>query len=106
MLLVEIETKRGNYNAAGPLVSELLSIYIGIREPDIIDWLGYIRTLVAFACLSSPGWEAILRWTDVLTWGHLYNPLDGDVFICGLVYLFLCLVWYELGDADKSRDNY
>lgn len=100
--LLEIEIKRGNHGAASSLVSELFGMYNGMQEPDIVDRLGHIRTLIAFARLSPTNEEAISRWNSVLTWGHLYNPLDGDVFLCGVVYLFLCLAWYQLGDINSS----
>ena len=104
MALLEIEIKKSNHGDAGVLVCELLNQFTSLEEPDIVDRLGHVRTLVAFARLSPTWEESLSRWNNVLIWGRHYNPQDEDVFMCGVVYLFLCLAWYHLGHAEKSKE--
>ena len=71
-----------------------------------MDRLGHVRALIAFARLSPNLNDAAGRWSEVLTLNRYYNPLEGDMFTCGVVHLFLCFTWYRLGDICKSRQSF
>ncbi|OJD10139.1 hypothetical protein ACJ73_09922, partial [Blastomyces percursus] len=101
--VVEPEIER-NYWDADLLTRELIMIYDNLREPDIVDRLGHVRALIAFARVAPTPEDALKRWEDVLLWNGVYNPLEEEVFTCGVVYLFLCVTWYKLGDIDKGAD--
>ncbi|EQL29129.1 hypothetical protein BDFG_08196 [Blastomyces dermatitidis ATCC 26199] len=101
--LTEVRIRQGRHRDADLLTRELIIIYDNIREPDIVDRLGHVRALIAFARLAPSPEDALKRWKDVLLWNKFYNPLEEEVFTCGVVYLFLCITWYKLGDIDKSK---
>ncbi|KAB5560317.1 hypothetical protein GE09DRAFT_911368, partial [Coniochaeta sp. 2T2.1] len=105
MSLLEIKIKSDKHAEAGPMVKELLDIYAQLREPDIVDRLGHIRTLIAHARLAPSLEEAVRRWNDVIQLGTSYYPSDTDVFMCGVVYLHLYLAKYQQGFVDESRET-
>ncbi len=47
--------------------------------------------------------EAEGCWKDALDWNKRYNPLEEDVFTCGVVWLLICSVRSRLGNLDASR---
>ena len=100
--LIEVEIRRDQFKNAEILISELLGIYSRLTEPDIIDRLGHVRALIAWARIS-PVSEAEERWCDAVRWNRKYNPLEEEVFTCGLVYLFICSIRFQLGNLDGSR---
>ncbi|QSS60252.1 hypothetical protein I7I51_05049 [Histoplasma capsulatum] len=99
--LVEVKIRQGYYWDSDLLTRELITIYDNLREPDIVDRLGHVRALIAFARVAPSPEDALERWKDVLLWNRFYNPLEEEVFTCGVVYLFL---WFKLGDIDKSTE--
>jgi len=99
--LIEVEIRRCQLKNAGILISEILGIYSRLTEPDIIDRLGHVRALIAWARIS-PLSEAEERWSAALWWNRKYNPLEEEVFTCGLVYLFICSIRFQLGNLDGS----
>ncbi|KFY28409.1 hypothetical protein V491_00478 [Pseudogymnoascus sp. VKM F-3775] len=103
---VEIKIKQGCHGDAENLIRELLARFGSLREPDITDRLGHVRALIAFARVSTSVYDALRRWNDVLVWNRYYNPLEEEVFTCGVVYLFLCITSYNLGDIDQSIENF
>ncbi|WEW59405.1 hypothetical protein PRK78_004877 [Emydomyces testavorans] len=104
--IVEVKIRQGYYQDADILTRELIAIYGKLREPDIVDQLGHVRARIALARLSPTPEDALERWKDVLGWNRFYNPLEEEVFTCSVVYLFLCITWYKLGDIDKSMDSF
>lgn len=100
--LTEVKIRQGHSSEADLLSRQLLAIYNNLREPDIVDRLGHVRTLIALARISPTLEDAAERWKDVLVWNELYNPLEEEVFTCAVAYLFLCLTWYKLGNLDTS----
>ena len=102
LALIEVEIRRYRFDNAEILITEILAIYGGLTEPDIIDRLGHVRALIARARIS-PLSEAEERWSDALNWNRKYNPLEEEVFTCGLVYLFICFIRFQLGNWDGSR---
>lgn len=105
MSLLEVKIKSGKHADARPMVKELLDTYAQLPEPDIVDRLGHIRTLVAHARLALTPEEAANRWNDVIRLGTSYYPSDTDVFLCGVVYLHLGLARYHQRFVDECRDN-
>ena len=103
--LIEVKLRQEDWQDVDSLTRELLSLYGNLREVDIVDRLGHVRALIAFARVSSTLQDALERWKDVLVWNRLYNPLEEDVFTCGIVYLFLCLKTYMLGKINESMKN-
>jgi len=100
--LIEIEIRQDQFKNADILISEILGIYSRLTEPNIIDRLGHVRALIAWARIS-PLSEAEERWSDALRWNRKYNPFEEEVFTCGLVYLFICSIRFQLGNLDGSR---
>ena len=104
---VEVKIRQGCYFDADLAARELLAMYGSMREPDIVDRFGHVRALIAFARVSPTSEDALKRWTDVLVWNRFYNPLEEEeVFTCGVVYLFLCIIWYMLGNSDKCIESF
>ena len=99
---IEVEIRRYQFESAEILISEILGIYSKLTEPDIVDRLGHVRALIAWARIS-PLSEAEERWSDVLKWNRKYNPVEEEVFTCGLVYLFICSIHFQLGNLDSGR---
>jgi hypothetical protein len=84
------------------LARELLGIYVNLREPNIVNQLRHIRVLIAFTCVSKIPEDTIKQWKDVLNWNRFYNPLEEQVFTYGVIYLFLCILWYRLRNIYTS----
>ncbi|OBT55414.1 hypothetical protein VE04_03611 [Pseudogymnoascus sp. 24MN13] len=103
---VEIKIKQGYHDDAEDLIRELLARFGSLQEPDIMDRLGHVRALIAFARVSPSVYDALHRWNDVLVWNRYYNPLEEEVFTCAVVYLFLCITSYNLGDIDQSVESF
>ncbi|OAX84476.1 hypothetical protein ACJ72_01147 [Emergomyces africanus] len=78
----------------------LLSLMEGSEHSGPI---GYVRALIAFARFTPSPEDALKSWKDILLWNKFYNPLEEEVFTCDVIYLFLCITWYKLGDTDKSK---
>jgi hypothetical protein len=103
--LVEIEIRQGHLDRAECLINELLDIYSKIDEPDVVDRVGHVRTLIARARISHLC-EAEMHWNAALLQNRVYNPLEEEVFTCGVIYLFMAFVRFQLGDVDASRWNF
>ncbi|KAK4155546.1 hypothetical protein C8A00DRAFT_41824 [Chaetomidium leptoderma] len=101
--LVEIQIRLGYYDEARLRVSQVLGIYDSLAAPDIVDRLGHVRALIASARISSLE-DAEIVWSDALRWNKLYNPFEEDVFTCGVVYMYMCLVRHKLGNISGSRE--
>jgi len=99
--LLEIEMVRGRQTVAECLIEELLSIHHGLVEHDINDQVGHVRTLMAWARISEPA-EAVVRWQTAFQWNQIYNPSEEDVFTCGVIFLFISLAYFQVGDTDES----
>jgi hypothetical protein len=99
---IEIEIKRDRLVEAETMIVELLAIYNRLTEPDIIDRLGHVRALIAWA-RTSPYSEAEEHWIAVLQQNTVYNPGEEDVFTCGVVYLVISLVRFNLRHINRSR---
>lgn len=103
--MVEIEVREGHFDRAECLTSELLDIYCNIAEPDVNDRVGHVRTLIARARISQLD-EAERHWHAVLLQNRAYNPLEEEVFTCGVIHLFISSVRLQLGDIDGSRATF
>lgn len=102
--LAEIKIRLGYDGEARHYVDKALSMYGCIPTPDIVDRLGHVRTLMAAARVS--GLEDAARfWADALRWNRCYNPSEEEVFTCGVVHMYLCLVWFKLGDTSGSSQH-
>ncbi len=102
--LIEVKIWSGRYHDANILLEELLRRYELLSEPDIVDRLGHVRALIAAAThlpIINRRHSQILE--KALYWNRRYNPMEEDVFTCGVVYLYLCLAWHKLGNVDISR---
>jgi hypothetical protein len=100
--LVEIEIREGHLEGANRMISELLEIYSRVTEPDINERVGHVRTLIAMARISQLD-EAEGHWHAALLQNRAYNPLEEEVFTCGVIYLFMSSVRFQLEDIDGSR---
>ncbi|OJD28539.1 hypothetical protein ACJ73_00066 [Blastomyces percursus] len=80
--LVEVKIRQGYYWGADLLTRELITIYDNLQELDIVDRLGHVRALIAFARVAPSPEAALERWKYVLLWNRFYNPLEEEVFTC------------------------
>jgi hypothetical protein len=103
---VEVQIRQGHYRDAGDGVKELLAIYGNLIEIDIVDRLGHVRTLIAFARLSPSAQDALRRWSDVLAWNKFYNPLEEEVFTCCVAYHAISNALKALGNSKESFENF
>ena len=103
--LVEIQIRRDRFDRAKCIIFELLEIYGKIAEPDITDRVGHVRTLIARARVSQLC-EAKEHWNAALLQNKTYNPVEEEVFTCGVIYLFLSFVHFQLDDVDGSRGTF
>lgn len=103
--LVEVQINQHQYSDAETDIKELLDTYEKLRSPDMVDRLGHVRALVAFARICTRPAMALQRWKDALFYNSLYNPWEEEVFTCGVVYLFLAVIWHRLGDRANSLGN-
>ena len=100
--LTEIEIRQGRFDMGECIVRELLGIYSKIAEPDVNDRVGHVRTLIARARVSQLC-EAEEHWNAALMQNRAYNPFEEEVFTCGVIYLFISSVRFQLDDVDGSR---
>jgi len=103
--LIEIQILRGRYNVAERLIEELLAIYNRLAERDANDQVGHVRACIAWARISAPS-KAIVHWHTAYYWNKVYNPSEEDVFTCSVIYLFISLTHFKLGDKHKSRASF
>ena len=103
--LIEIEIRPNRFDRAECLIRELLDIYSQIAEPDVIDRIGHVRTLIARARVSQLC-EAEEQWNAALLQNRVYNPFEEEVFTCGVIYLFISSIRFQLDDVDGSRDHF
>ncbi|KAI0426283.1 hypothetical protein F5Y09DRAFT_319359 [Xylaria sp. FL1042] len=104
--LVEVRLRQGLIDDAHNLIWELLAIYAEVKEPNVIDRLGHVRSLIALARVSPNPETALRGWMDVLAWNKFYNPEEQEVFTCGVVHLFLCITWHEIGNIEESTQSF
>lgn len=102
---IEVEIRRSRFAEAKILITEILEVYDSLQEPDIVDRVGYVRALIARARVFLLP-EAENCWTNILHCNKKYNPLEEDVFIYSVMYLFICCVRYQLGKLDAGRTAY
>ena len=103
--LIEIEIRQSRFARAKCLTGELLDSYSQIVEPDVNDKVGHVRTLIARARVSQLC-EAEEQWNAALLQNKAYNPFEEEVFTCGVIYLFISFVRFQLDDVDGSRDYF
>jgi tetratricopeptide (TPR) repeat protein len=103
--LIEIEILRGRDRVAESLIKELLAIYDGLTEHDTNDQVGHVRARIALARISAPS-ERVVRWQTAYHWNKIYNPSEEDVFTCGVIYLFISLAHFTLGDKHESSASF
>ncbi|KAH8792183.1 hypothetical protein F5882DRAFT_400121 [Hyaloscypha sp. PMI_1271] len=92
---------RGRQSVAECLIEELLATYNNLTEHDINDQVGHVRALIAWARISEPS-EAVVRWHNAFHWNKIYDPSEEDVFTCGVIFLFISLAYFKLGNTDES----
>ncbi|KAI0203074.1 hypothetical protein F4808DRAFT_51475 [Astrocystis sublimbata] len=103
--VIETDIRQGQYDDANIAVQELLTIYSKLQEPDMVDRLGHVRTVIAAARIASvaaPLKVTSQIWESALQCNKQYNPFERDVFTCGVIYLFLYVTWHKLGNTDSS----
>ena len=100
--LVEIELLRGRCEVAETLIRKLLAAYNMLGDADPSDRVGHVRSLIAWARVSPPS-EATARWRAAIECNHRYNPVEEEVFTCGVIYMFISLSCYNNNDADGCK---
>jgi tetratricopeptide (TPR) repeat protein len=103
--LTEIEIRQDRFDRAECIISELLGICSNIAEPDVNDRVGHIRTLIARSRVSQLC-EAEEHWNAALLRNRAYNRVEKEVFTCGMIYLFISSVRFQLDDVDGSRGTF
>lgn len=100
--LIEIDILQFNFLDAYYRSQCILATYSELQEPDIIDRLGHVRALIASARLSTTFHDEIGSWERVLAQGYIYYP-NEEVFICGVVGLFLANAYLSFGLTQVGR---
>jgi ATP/maltotriose-dependent transcriptional regulator MalT len=100
--LIEVEIRLGQPKKAEKLTKEVLDTYSKLTEPGIVDRLGHVRALIAWARIS-PIEEAEGRWNSALRQNKVYNPFEEDVFTCAVIHLCISSVRFGLGDVTGGR---
>ena len=103
--LLEIEIRQDCFDRAKQIIGELVAIYSNVAEPDVNDRVGHVRTLIAKARVSQLC-EAEENWNAALLQNRVYNPFEEEVFTCGVIYLFVSFVRFQLDDIDGSRNTF
>ena len=103
--LLEIEIRQDCFDRAKCIISELVGIYGKVAEPDIDDKVGHVRTLIATARVSQLC-EAEEHWNAALLQNRAYNPFEEEVFTCGVIWLFVSFVRFQLDDVGGSRSTF
>ena len=103
---VEVYIRQGRYRDAGQGVEELLAIYGNLQNVDIVDRLGHVRTLIAFARLSTTAQDELQRWLGVLALNKFYNPLEEEVFTCCIAYYAISNTLCALGNPIGTFENH
>jgi hypothetical protein len=101
--LVETEIRLGYDEEARPRLDQLLCMYKSLSAQDIVDRLGHVRALMAAARVSGLQ-DANRFWSEALHWNSVYNPLEEEVFTCGVIYMYMCLGEHKLGNSRGSRE--
>jgi tetratricopeptide (TPR) repeat protein len=100
--LLEIEMIRGRQSVAECLIEELLATYNNLTEHDINGQVGHVRALIAWARISESS-EAVVRGITHFIGIKYRTPLKRmDVFTCGVIFLFISLAYFKLGNTDES----
>lgn len=103
--LIEVEIRLGNEDKGRRLLGEIIRLYNALGERDIVDRLGHVRALIASARVTANSVEEERQWTSALLWNRAYNPLEEEVFTCGVIYLFMGLARYRQGNVDGSNES-
>jgi tetratricopeptide (TPR) repeat protein len=103
--LTEIEIRQDRFDRAECIISKLLGIYSKITELDVNDRVGHVRALIARARVSQLC-EAEEHWNAALLQNRVYNPFEEEVFTCGVIYLFISSIRFQLDDIDGSRGTF
>ncbi|KAI1199474.1 hypothetical protein F5X97DRAFT_121797 [Nemania serpens] len=61
--------------------------------------------LISLARMSLGLETTLHEWMDVLAWNKLYNPKEQEGFTCGVVHLFLCTTWHNIGNIKESTQS-
>ncbi|KAM0438520.1 hypothetical protein ACHAPT_001269 [Fusarium lateritium] len=104
LALVEVKILQGSHHEARCLIAELLDTYSKLGNLDIVDRLGHVRALIAFARIAPTAEESISSWLGALSWNKFYNPDEEEVFTCGAVYFVLCSIWLKLGNSVAAQE--
>ena len=102
LALLEINIRQECHDEAKSIIKQLLGVYSKIPDPDINDKLGHVRTLIARARTTEVH-EMEPQWNVALLQNRAYNPLEEDVFTCGVIYLFITLARLCQEDCDGAR---
>lgn len=97
--LSEVYIRRGRLNEATTILKELLTLFNGLKSPDLIDRLGHVRLHMTLARSCAPQ-QAQLHWQEALRLNEAYNPCEEEVFTCAVIYLNLSWLSYYEGGLD------
>ena len=103
--LVEAYIEQRAFERAKTVLQELLDIFDGIVRSDVLDQLGHVRSMIGLARVS--WYEARLSETrqnleTTLALTEKYKTFSKRNFYIGVIYLFLSVVNFELGEDLKG----
>ncbi|KAH8759459.1 hypothetical protein F5883DRAFT_365114, partial [Diaporthe sp. PMI_573] len=86
--LSEVYIRQSQVHEATAILKELLTLFDGLKCPDIVDRLGHVRLYMAPA-RSCPSGQSMPYWKEALRLNKAYNPSEEEVFTCAVIYLNL-----------------
>jgi len=106
--LAEAYIQQESFAAAKSIFLELLNVYKGIVNHDIVDQLGHVRSMIGLARIerSQTRWSEarhILENTLVLV--EHYRTFSKGSYYIGIIFLFLSFVNSNLHKYSESRSN-
>lgn len=103
--LSEVYLRQLRVYEATTVLKGLITLFKGIRHPDIIDRLGHVRLYMTLA-RAGPSGQSVIYWREALRLNKAYNPYEEEVFTCAVIYLNLSWLSYCEGQSDQGQKTY
>ncbi|KAL2282156.1 hypothetical protein FJTKL_11195 [Diaporthe vaccinii] len=101
--LSEVYIRQLRVHEATTILEELITLFDGLKYPDIIDRLGHVRMHMTLARLC-PSSQSMTYWREALRLNKAYNPDEEEVFTCAVIYLNLSWLSYSEGQLELGRE--
>ncbi|KAH8743624.1 hypothetical protein F5883DRAFT_512232 [Diaporthe sp. PMI_573] len=101
--LSEVYIRQLRVHEATAILKELITLFDGLKYPDIIDRLGHVRIYMTLA-RSCPSSQSMTYWKEALRLNKAYNPDEEEVFTCAVIYLNLSWLSYSEGQLELGQE--